>query len=142
MSGKNQYPVTFNWQATDPSVGFKPTPAINGGGSAPSGILTGTMASTNTIYSQIIDISRMDNCSLDVSWTGTPTGTFAVLVSNSGNSPFSALTFSPSLGQPSGSAAFMTVSLNQLPYKFLCLRYANASGSGVLSVTGQQKDLN
>lgn len=99
------------------------------------------MASTNTIYSQIIDISKMDNIGLEVTWTGTPTGTFSVMVSNSAIN-FYALTFVPALAQPSGSAGGYAVDLNQVPFKYIMLQYVNASGSGTLTVYGQNKDLN
>lgn len=83
----------------------------------------------------------MDNIGLEVTWTGTPTGTFTVNVSNSGIS-FYALTFSPALAQPAGSASGYAIDLNQIPFKYIMLKYINASGSGVLSVYGQNKDLN
>ena len=120
MSGKNQYPISFNWQSANPATGFLPLNA-NQTGSVPSGTLAGAMASTNTIYSQIVDISRMDNSGLEVNWTGTPTGTLSVMVSNSGIN-FYALTFSPVLAQPAGSAGGYTIDLNQLPYKYLMLK--------------------
>lgn len=159
MSGKNQTPITlgpnapivstlpanspgFSWQATNPAIGFLPlNNNTNSQGSLPSGLLIGAMASTNTIYTQIIDISRMDNAGLEVTWTGTPTGTFQVMVSNSGIN-FYALTFSPALAQPAGSASGYAVDLNQLPFKYLMLQYTNTSGSGSLTVYGQIKDLN
>lgn len=139
MSGKNQFPNTFNWQSSNPATGFLPT--HNPGGSTPSGVVSGVMASTNTIYSQIIDLSKMDNVGLEVTWTGTPTGTLTVNVSNSGLN-FYALTFNPSLTQPTGSADGIAINLNQLPFKYMMLKYINASGSGVLTVYGQNKDLN
>ena len=83
----------------------------------------------------------MDNQGLEVTWTGTPTGTFEVFVSNSGKN-FYSLTFSPPLGQPAGSADGYVVNLNQLPFKYVYLKYTNATGSGILTVYGQQKDLN
>ncbi len=140
MSGKNQFPTIYNWSATNPITGFLPLKA-NQTGSTPSGTLVGAMASTNVIYSQIIDISRMDNEGLEVTWTGTPTGTFEVMVSNSGIN-FYALTFDPVLTQPAGSAGGYAVDLNQVPFKYIMLRYTNASGTGSLTVYGQQKDLN
>jgi hypothetical protein len=99
------------------------------------------MASTNTIYSNILDISRMDNIGAEVNWSGTPTGTLSVMVSNSGVS-FSALTFSPALTQPTGSAGGYVINLNQLPFKYLMFQYINASGSGILTIYLQSKDLN
>lgn len=149
MSGKNQYPVILgplgnnlpgiSWQATNPATGFLPVP--NGGGSVPSGVLNGTMSSTNTIYSQILEVSRMDNIGVEIAWTGTPTGTIQVMVSNSGIN-FYALTFNPALTQPSGSAGGYVVSLNQLPFKYVMLEYTNISGSGSISAYAQMKDLN
>lgn len=139
MSGKNQFPQVFNWQSANPATTFLPQSSQTG--SAPSGTVGGVMASTNTIYSQIVDISKMDNVGLEVSWTGTAVGTFEVLASNRG-SAFYALTFSPALAQPAGSASGYVIDLNQYPFKFIMLKYVNASGSGVLTVYGQNKDLN
>jgi hypothetical protein len=99
------------------------------------------MSGTNTIYSQIIDISRIDNEGLEVTWTGTPTGTFSIMVSNSGIN-FYALTFNPALAQPAGAGGGYAVNLTQLPFKYVMLQYTNSSGSGVLTVYGQHKDLN
>lgn len=139
MSGKNQFPVVFNWQSTSPITGFLPTHPP--GGSTPSGTVGGVMTSTNTIYSQIIDVSRMDNIGLEINWTGTPTGVISAMVSNSGVN-FNALTFDPVLGQPAGSAAGEAVNITQLGFKYIMLKYVNASGTGVLTVYGQMKDLN
>jgi hypothetical protein len=139
MSGKNQGIINFNFQSTNPITGFLPNPYP--GGSKPSGTVAGTMASTNTIYSNIVDVSRMDNVGLEVAWSGNPTGTFSILVSNSGIN-FNSLTFSPVLAQPAGSAGGMAVDLNQLPFKYIVLQYVNSSGTGSLTVYGEQKDLN
>ena len=140
MSGKNQYPTTFQWQSSNPSTNFLPLPA-NQTGTVGSGVTSGTMSSTNTIYSQILEVSRIDNMGLEVTWKGTPTGTFSVMVSNSGIN-FYALTFDPVLTQPGGSAGGYAVDLNQLPFKYLMLQYVNSSGTGSLTVYGQTKDLN
>jgi hypothetical protein len=140
MGHKNQTILTFNWQSSNPQTGFNPTP-YNGAGSTPSGTEGGTMSSTNTIYSNIIEVSRMDNHGIEVAWTGTPTGTLTILVSNSGlNWP--ALTFDPVLTQPVGSANSIAINLNQLPFKYVMLKYINASGSGTLKAYTQLKDLN
>jgi hypothetical protein len=139
LSGKNQFPVTFNWQSANPATGFLPNP--NQSGSIASGVVNGAMASTNVIYSQIIDLSKMDNIGLEVTYSGTPTGVFEVDVSNSGIN-FYALTFSPVLTQPAGAAGGYAIDLNQLPFKYLMLKYTNASGTGTLTVYGQNKDLN
>lgn len=141
MSGKNQYPFQFNFQSTDPATGFLPTNSLYSGGSNPSGVLVGVMTSTNTIYSNIINISRIDNSGLEVTWTGTPTGTITIMCSNSGIK-FYDLTFSPLLGQPAGSAGGYLIDLKQIPFTYMYFKYVNASGSGTITVYGQNKDLN
>lgn len=142
MSGKNQIATQFNWQSANPVTGFLP---LNNQtlerGSVPSGVLTGAMASTNTIYSNIIEVGRMDNIGAEVTWTGTPTGVLSVLGSVSGIN-FYPLTFSPPLAQPSGSASGYLIDLNQYPFKYYMLKYVNTSGTGVLTVYNQYKDLN
>lgn len=140
MGHVNQFPVTFNWQSANPATGFLPRPA-NQSGSVPSGNANGAMASTNVIYSQIIEKSRQQNVNLEVTWTGTPTGTFEVMVSNSGLH-FYALTFDPALAQPAGSASGYDVNISKLSAKYIMLRYTNASGSGTLTVYGQFQDVN
>lgn len=107
----------------------------------PSGVLTGTMASTNVIYSNILEVSRMDNIGIELNWTGTPTGTIQVLTSISGlNWP--AITFDPAIGQPAGSAAYEGIGITQYDFKYLMLLYTNSSGSGVLTAYAQFRDLN
>lgn len=140
MGHKRQYPNQFLWQTTSPVAGLLPLRA-NQSIYPLTGTTTGAMTSTNVIYSQIIDMSLIDNIGLEVTWTGTPTGTFQVMVSNSGIN-FYALTFNPALTQPSGTAGGYAIDLNQLPFKYLMLQYTNASGSGALTIYGQQKDVN
>jgi hypothetical protein len=142
MSGKNQSPITFNWQSANPATGFLPLNGIGvSGGSLPSGTLGGTMSSTNTIYSQIIDVSRMDDIGLEFTWTGSPTGTISILASDSG-AHFYAYTPIPALTQPSGSASGFATGVKHFEHRYLLLQYVNSSGSGTLTVYGQQKDLN
>lgn len=142
MSGKNQFPLTFNWQSSSPVTGFLPVNANTQNiGSVPSGTVSGVMTGTSTIYSQIVDISRMDNIGLEVTWTSTAVGTFSVMVSNSGIN-FYSLTFNPVLAQPAGTAGGYAVNLNQVPFKYMFLKYVNSSSTGTLTVYGQQKDLN
>jgi len=142
MSGKNQYPFSINWQSTSPVTTFLPNnPSQNSGGSAPSGLINGSMSGTNTIYSQILEVAKMDNSGLEVTWTGTPTGTLQLMVSNSGVN-FYALTFSPPIAQPSGSSGGYVISINQIPFKYMMFQYINSSGTGTLTIYGQNKDLN
>lgn len=139
MSGKNQFPVTFYWQSTNPATGF--LPSANSTGTIPSTTLAGVMTGTSTIYSQILELSKMDNVGLEVTWTGTAVGTLTVNVSNSGIN-FYPLTFNPALTQPAGVAGGYAIDLNQIPFKYIMLKYINASSTGTLTIYGQSKDLN
>lgn len=121
-----------------PSVLPNPGGTYGNGNSTPSGVVNGVMASTNVIYSNIIDMSRYDNIGLEVTFTGTPTGVFSVLASNSGIS-FYTLTFNPAITQPAGAAGGFAVAVLTYPFKYFMLEYANASGSGILTVYGQAK---
>lgn len=133
MGVKKRNSFQLNWNSTTP-VPYSPNTAL-------SGVLTGAMASTNTIYSNIQDLSNTDNQGLDISWTGTPTGTISVLGSE-GGSNFFALSFDPALTQPTGSVGGYGISLNQFPWRYLMVQYVNASGSGTLTVWLGSKDLN
>ena len=83
----------------------------------------------------------MDSVGLEVSWTGTPTGTIQVMASNSGIN-FYALTFSPVLTQPAGAAGGYVIDLQLYPFKYVMLQFTNSTGTGVLNAWMQAKDLN
>lgn len=137
MSGKNQFPFTVNYQSTDPSTGFLPVPGDKG--SAASGNPNGVMTGTNTIYSQIFEVSRMDNIGIEFNWTGTPTGAWFVFASNSGKHFYDLQITFPN---PAGSAGGLLLNLNQFPFKYFYIKYVNASGVGVATAYCQAKDLN
>ena len=140
--GKAQFPATLNWQTVSPVVGFLPGPGPGqdfAGNSKPlSGIISGVMVGTSTIYTNILGIRQTDNQGLEITWSGSPTGTISVMVSNSGIN-FYALTFNPVLAQPSGSARGYVISMTALPFQFMMLQYVNASGTGNISAYSQCK---
>jgi hypothetical protein len=142
LGHKRQYPSELNWQTTNPVTTFLP---LNNNtatrGSVPSGITNGSMTGTTTIYSNIVDSSLLDNIGAEVTYTGTATGTITVMASNSGIN-FYALTFSPTLAQPSGSFGGYLIDLNQLPFRYYMFVYTNVSGTGSLTVYMQAKDIN
>lgn len=104
-------------------------------------INAGVMTGTNVLNSQTFNLQNLDNIGLQVEWTGTPTGTIEVMCSIN-NITFYALTFDPTLAQPSGSASGYLINLNQVPFPYLKVRYTNSSGVGVLNVWLSGKDLN
>lgn len=144
MGHKNKATPVINWQSASPITNFIPNFGQYNGGSVPSGTLLGAMASTNTIYSNILDVSLMDNIGIEFNFnigSGTAAGTISVMGSNSGAN-FYALTFSPVLTQPTSGAGGYLIDLNMYPFKYLMFQYVNASGSGNLSMYLQVRDLN
>lgn len=115
------------------------------------GSSTGTMTGTSTITSNSQNVENFDNVGLEISWTGTPTGTITINGSisaafiqpgNTNAGTFYPLTFSPGLTQPSGSAGGYLVDLNQVPFPVINVSYTNSSGTGTLNVYIVSKDLN
>lgn len=96
-------------------------------------VTNGVMAGTGVITSNPVNVKGYSWGSLQVDYTGTPTGTFSVLGSVD-NITYRSLTFDPVLTQPSGSAGGYLISLAPYSYPFLEVSYTNASGSGTLNV--------
>lgn len=106
------------------------------------------MTGTSALTSLPSEITRKDNIAYEVSWTGTPTGTFAVQGSISYNpgTPQSGGTYNAGVwttiaatdqsGNPpvaSGAAGQILMNLNELAFPWVRLVYTNASGTGVLT---------
>lgn len=117
----------------------------------------GAMASTNVITSPWIWVNGFKNFGFMFFWTGTPTGTIAINVSNdiwsqSGQGavvppidpsaapippipqfgiPLTLTGLSPSFNQPSGSAGQQWLDLQTNP-AWMQLQYTNQSGTGSL----------
>ncbi len=135
MGQKNWNGLELNWVTSNPAP-FVPN-------TKPSGVVNGPMASTNTIYTNIIDSTIKDNLGLEIAWTGTPTGVIQIMASNSGVS-FFALTFTGTnaLAQPAGAPGGYLVDINQFPFRYFMVQYTNTSGSGTLNAFLTIKDLN
>ncbi len=104
-------------------------------------INAGSMTGTATILSSAQNVVNFDNLGLQVDWTSTAVGTLSVLGSVDGVT-FHALTFSPALSQPAGTAGGYIIDLNQFPWPYLQVKYVNSSSSGTLDVWLCSKDLN
>jgi hypothetical protein len=145
MGHKNQAPIVLNFQSADPRTGFLPLNNKTANiGSIPSGVASGTMTGAAVLYSQILDVSRMDSLGLELDWTGTPTGTLALLASVSGASwaDVTALFTTPAITNPAGGASTTLGGYKQYEYKYFLMKYTNASGAGSLTGYLQVKDLN
>lgn len=134
MGVKKRNSFSFNWSSTA-NIPYSPNVPL-------SGVTAGVMTGTSTIYSNAQDVGNVDNLGLIVSWTGTPTGTISYLVSELGDIFDALSSFSSALAQPSGSAGSYPITFTQLPFRFFMVQYVNSSGSGLLTVSIGQKDLN
>lgn len=119
-------------------------------------IIDEVMTGTSTIISSAQPLANFDNVGIEITWTGTPTGTLSILGSVSAIAQFNigsilkkvsainyyALTFNPALAQPTGSAGGYLIDLSQFPFPFMKVQYVNATGSGVLNAYLFGKDLN
>ena len=79
----------------------------------------------------------LDNCAIQLIWTGTPTGDFAFDVSNDGLnwSPIQVTSESGTYSAPSaaGSAGNHMIVLNQVPCDKIRVRYIFSAGAGALT---------
>jgi hypothetical protein len=122
------------------------------GPSGTGAIVIGTMASN--IFGPVSVIDRIPGISYDIQWTGTPTGTFTVQVSNSyftdpqGNvigtpnwTNLPSSSFSGTYPIPSGSAGAGFLDVVGTEAYAVRLIYTAGSGSGTLTVYGAAKVL-
>lgn len=105
-----------------------------------------TNASMATSVTPVSPLS-LDLCavgSFQVIWTGTPTGSFVVEVSNADSDRSGATSnwvdisslITPTLTAPAGSAGSMYINLDNIGAKYVRIRYVATSGTGVLNVWG------
>lgn len=110
---------------------------------------------TTTLTSNAVGIQFMDNISMQMVWTGSPTGAFAVqgsldykqlapggvippTIENAGT--WTAITLSPSPAA-TGSSGDWLLDLNQLSFPWIRIVYTPVSGSGNLNVTVAGKEV-
>src|ERR1700678_3058597 len=99
-------------------MGTKRTVPSTPNGAGPQLLTNGSMTGTAVLTSKTFEIQNLDNVGLQIEWTGTPNGTVQILASIN-NVTFHALTFSPALAQPAGSAGGYLVDLNQVPFPYV-----------------------
>lgn len=121
-----------------------------GGPSGSTQGAAGVMTGTTKIVGTWVDISQSNGISWTPRWSGTPTGTFTVEVSNeyspnpsvdypsSSVTPPDLATLSvtfPSGTNPAGAypAAGVGIDIGPTQFKWARLAYTNASGTGVLT---------
>lgn len=93
-------------------------------------ITNGVMTGTDVLTSSIIDGLHMKNIGIHGIWTGTPTGTLVIDYSIDGVTYFSGA----AIADPAGSASDAAASIVDFAYRYIRVKYTNASGTGVLNV--------
>lgn len=100
-------------------------------------ITNGAMTGTATITSPVTDIRNLDNVAIELVWTGTPNGTFAVQgsldynITNGNAGTWVSLTLTPSPAA-AGAAGSILLDLNQLSFPYIRTTYTNVSSTGTL----------
>lgn len=105
----------------------------------------GVMTGVTVLKTGATSIHALPWCSYWMAWTGTPTGTWAVFVSNLGTANNQApdtavaanwaqLTLSVAPTNPAGAAGQTGVDLSGIGYRWAYLQYTNAAGVGSLDV--------
>lgn len=108
---------------------------------------SGVMTGTNKIVGPIIDTAALKRLSIELVWTGNPTGTFgweqsnmydAATNPNATFQPVQPSDISPAFTNPAGSAGtqingLLSNSLGTRFPRYLRPTYTNATGSGVLT---------
>jgi hypothetical protein len=94
---------------------------------------------SGSLTSPAIDIRWFDNLIMYISFTGTPTGTFAVETSGDQVTWFD-LTLSP-VPAAAGAANTIRIQFTQLGDSYIRLKYNRTSGTGTLKATLAGKEI-
>lgn len=95
------------------------------------------VSGTNTYYGKAVNAAIGQDLSYDLYW-GTNVGTFTVWVSNkpspvlTSDADWKQLTLATAVVQPNGSNTGDYVDLAGCPFRWIRLKYVNASGTGTI----------
>lgn len=114
--------------------------SVDGTLNAPDNTKTSQAVSGTSVYRAAkTDLRSLPDASYQFIWTGTPTGTIIIQVSNLPEPPdtsdtgWNTLTLAVAITQPAGSASGDYCDLAALPFRWVRCKYTNASGSGTLA---------
>ena len=99
-------------------------------------VVDGDMSSDVT--TSATQIMHTDRPSYEIAWTGTPTGTFSVEVSHTGNNWSEVSLSSPITAAGSADSAFVDIESGA---KYVRLKYTASSGSGTLNAWVASKSI-
>lgn len=105
-------------------------------------LVAGVMTGTNVLTSNEVDVSGMEKVFINLSWTGTPNGTFVIQVPASYSAANPAVVaswatlpvFNTSGGAltAAGSASNHQVDINMVSFGRIRFQYTNSSSTGTL----------
>lgn len=102
-------------------------------------LLAGGDLSQATVTSSALQMQFLDNVSLQLNGTGTPTGTFD-LQGSLDQTNWVSITL-PSAAAFAGSATSILMDLNQLSFPYIRIVYTRTSGSGTLTIYASGKEV-
>lgn len=101
-------------------------------------ISAGSMTGTAVLTSDISDLRGLTSCSYQMVWTSTAVGAFTFEVSNSygdiAGATWTVLTLDSAPTDPAGSASSTGCDFVNLGYRWIRMKYTNASSTGTLNV--------
>lgn len=87
-----------------------------------------------TVSSQWFGVRDQQELSLDVAWTGTPTGTLSLEQSFDGGTTARTVTDATFAANPAGSASNTQTNWHGLPGGAYRVKYTSSSGTGTMTV--------
>lgn len=104
-----------------------------------------SVASTVNNFSNPTNVNLMDNIGIILNWSGAPVGTFEIYASNNKMTPkvvgdYTKLDFVSPITIDNTNSHHL-ISINQLPYVWIALRYASTSGSGNMTAIINNKQV-
>lgn len=94
---------------------------------------------TTEVISLPTAITSQDNVAYQVTYSGSPTGSFNVEATLDGTT-WSTLVFSPAMTAANSASPFL-ININQVPYAQLRLKYTPSSGTGTMTAIVMAKRL-
>lgn len=107
-------------------------------------ISAGVMTGTTVITGPWVRIQPQTGLSFQAKWTGTPNGAFAFDISNDDDPNFAGSPMGPTplplpasfaAGNPAGAASSYPFDFGPLTYRWIRIKYTNASSTGTLWVS-------
>ena len=97
---------------------------------------SGVMTGTNVIHSTALDTGNLTHVAFEATWTGDPSGTFAVEGSLQGANWTD---LEAGIDAVTTASGVRLVNLSDVAFRYARLSYTNSAGNGVMTVAGEAK---